>query len=286
MENREKIIQAALALLREKDERAEEITVREICTRAGVGLGLINYYFTSKDRLIEICIERIVNGIVENFRNIVKKTNSLSPNEKLKFLGEMTLTFLFDHAAVSKISILTDMKFPQSRRQYPTHLSSLSAPRCRLPSRPGRKRIAAKNFLPDCKHAKRFFTERRHFSNDGRQFERPAREEKISRANAVGNPRNRRRQMKIAVINGTEKRGVTFRLKELFLTPFRANSEITEFYLPKDCPAFCTGCTMCISSDEHMCKDEIFLAPIRKALDEADLIVFTSPPTSFTQREA
>lgn len=87
--------------------------------------------------------------------------------------------------------------------------------------------------------------------------------------------------MKITVINGTEKHGVTFRLKELFLAPFRATSEITEFYLPKNCPSFCCGCTVCILTDEHMCKDSVYLLPIRKALEEADLIVLTSPAYVF-----
>ena len=45
--------------------------------------------------------------------------------------------------------------------------------------------------------------------------------------------------MKITVINGTEKKGVTHRLKEIFLEPFRGDAEITEFYLPKDGPGFC-----------------------------------------------
>ena len=39
-------------------------------------------------------------------------------------------------------------------------------------------------------------------------------------------------QMRITVINGTEKHGVTYRLKEIFLAPFREKAEITEFYLP------------------------------------------------------
>lgn len=40
--------------------------------------------------------------------------------------------------------------------------------------------------------------------------------------------------MKITVLNGTEKHGVTYKLKEIFLEKFKQNSEITEFYLPKD----------------------------------------------------
>ena len=45
--------------------------------------------------------------------------------------------------------------------------------------------------------------------------------------------------MKITVINGTEKHGVTYRMKEIFLEEFRKDAQITEYYLPKDCPGFC-----------------------------------------------
>lgn len=51
--------------------------------------------------------------------------------------------------------------------------------------------------------------------------------------------------MNITVINGTEKHGVTYRLKEMFLTEFRDEADITEYYLPKDCPNFCVGCLNC-----------------------------------------
>ena len=40
--------------------------------------------------------------------------------------------------------------------------------------------------------------------------------------------------MKITVINGTEKHGVTYRLKEIFLSEFKEKADITEYYLPKD----------------------------------------------------
>lgn len=83
--------------------------------------------------------------------------------------------------------------------------------------------------------------------------------------------------MKITVINGTEKHGVTYRLKEIFLEPFRGKAEITEFYLPEDCPAFCTGCVSCILKGSHACKDAAYTKKIAAALLEADLIVMTSP---------
>ena len=83
--------------------------------------------------------------------------------------------------------------------------------------------------------------------------------------------------MKITVINGTEKHGVTYKLKEIFLETFKGSAEITEFYLPGDCPSFCAGCTVCFLTDEHKCKDAEYVQKIQKALLEADLLVFTSP---------
>ena len=83
--------------------------------------------------------------------------------------------------------------------------------------------------------------------------------------------------MKITVINGTEKKGITYRLKEMFLEPFKGKAEITEFYLPKDGPGFCAGCTACFMNNPNLCKDAECVQKIEKALLEADLLVFTSP---------
>lgn len=131
MDNKERIIQATIDLITEKGEQMNDITVREICRKANVGLGLVNYHFGNKDRLIELCVERIVNGIVDNFRSIREKTENLSAFEKLEYLGNMTFTFLFEHYAVSKISILSDMRMPKeddnTHRTYLAYLPLVSA---------------------------------------------------------------------------------------------------------------------------------------------------------------
>ena len=87
--------------------------------------------------------------------------------------------------------------------------------------------------------------------------------------------------MKITVINGTEKHGVTYRMKEIFLDEFRDNAEITEYYLPKDGPGFCMGCTACFLKDQNLCKDAQVVQKIEKSMLEADLLVFTSPAYVF-----
>lgn len=131
MDNKEAIMQTTIELIEEKGEHLEEITVREICKRADVGLGLVNYHFGNKDKLIELCVERMINTIVDNFQHIREKTEDLPPFEKLEYLGNMTLDFLFEHYAVSKISVLTDMLTPKdhdnTNRTYTAYLPLVAA---------------------------------------------------------------------------------------------------------------------------------------------------------------
>lgn len=87
--------------------------------------------------------------------------------------------------------------------------------------------------------------------------------------------------MNITVINGTEKHGMTYRLKEMFLAEFRDRAIITEYYLPKDCPSFCKGCVSCTLKGEGTCKDAQYIEKIDRSILEADLIVMTSPAYVF-----
>ena len=82
--------------------------------------------------------------------------------------------------------------------------------------------------------------------------------------------------MKIVVINGTEVKGCTYRMKELFLENLRNDSDIIEFYLPKDMPKFCCGCT-CFLKSELLCPHSEYTMPIWNAILDADLLVFAYP---------
>lgn len=129
--HKEAILQATMALIEEKGEHVQEITIREICKKAGVGLGLVHYYFENKDALIEQCIARMISGMVERFQNIREKAEGLTPFEKLEYLGNMTLDFLFEHHTISKISILSDMQAPKEMdntdRTYAAYLPLMAA---------------------------------------------------------------------------------------------------------------------------------------------------------------
>ena len=57
---KEKIIDATVSLIESSDGLIENITMRAIAQKADVAVGLINYHFTSKKNLIEICVQRII----------------------------------------------------------------------------------------------------------------------------------------------------------------------------------------------------------------------------------
>ena len=78
--------------------------------------------------------------------------------------------------------------------------------------------------------------------------------------------------MKCVVINGTEIRGCTYHLKELFLDELKPEA-LTEFYLPKDAPGYCIGCKRCFLESEAFCPHFEKVDPIWRAMKEADLLV-------------
>lgn len=82
--------------------------------------------------------------------------------------------------------------------------------------------------------------------------------------------------MKIAVINGTSIKGVTYTMKEEFLNSLREGNDITEFY-PEEFPDFCTGCKSCFLLGEEKCSHFLKKAPIWNALLNADILVFAYP---------
>lgn len=103
---KDKIIEVTIGLIREVNGDIDKITIREIAKRAGIGVGLINYHFQSKKNLVDICVQRIVSGVIAQSKPDMAQ---LTPIEKLKCSVKIPVDFLMDNREISKISILGDL---------------------------------------------------------------------------------------------------------------------------------------------------------------------------------
>ncbi len=103
---KEKIIQATINLMKED---SEDITVRNIAARAGVTQGLINYHYQTKDHLIDISAQRVIDETVSKVPMAWMQMEG-TPEEKLRVMMKRTLSYLFEYPHVSRISIMRDMQ--------------------------------------------------------------------------------------------------------------------------------------------------------------------------------
>ena len=81
--------------------------------------------------------------------------------------------------------------------------------------------------------------------------------------------------MKIAVINGQNHKGSTYHIGKQVAD--KLGGEVTEFFLPRDFGDFCVGCTQCFLKSETLCPHYERLKKITEAMDEADVLIFTTP---------
>lgn len=112
MDAKEEILGAALALTAENGGDLSRVTLRAVSERANTSLGLISYHFGSKSSLMAACAERIINGVIDQFCEMRDSMQNVPPHEKLRRLGELTFSYLFQQEAVSRMSILQDIQRP------------------------------------------------------------------------------------------------------------------------------------------------------------------------------
>lgn len=79
--------------------------------------------------------------------------------------------------------------------------------------------------------------------------------------------------MKTVVIYGSERHGSTYHLTKKFVSEL--SGEVTEFYLPKALNHHCTSCHSCMEREDK-CPFYSEKQPIIAAMDEADILVFSS----------
>ena len=81
--------------------------------------------------------------------------------------------------------------------------------------------------------------------------------------------------LKVVLIHGQNHTGSTCHIARELAD--KLGGETTEFFLPRDFGAFCVGCCRCLSESENACPHAAKLAPIVKAIDEADVLILASP---------
>ena len=81
--------------------------------------------------------------------------------------------------------------------------------------------------------------------------------------------------MKIVLIHGQNHKGSSYNIGKMLSDKF-SNSEIKEYFLPKDLEHFCVGCYKCIH-DEQKCPFYTEKNKIMSEVEKADLLIFTTP---------
>jgi len=105
------IIGAATALILQSNGDIKKITSRAIAEKANVALGLINYHFESKEKLIALCVQRIINQVLMNFspdKKDYSEDDGLTDKQRLSAWAQQTFDFLFGNYSIARISILSD----------------------------------------------------------------------------------------------------------------------------------------------------------------------------------
>lgn len=131
-ETRARILDCTIELIKERDGDISNVTIRMIADRAGVGVGLTNHYFKSKDTLIAECVESVFRDIFLAFEYsgsepdpIFGKVND-NPTETAKRAARNIMSFLLENAAIARVAVQTDFFCP-SGEDYFTRLTNALA---------------------------------------------------------------------------------------------------------------------------------------------------------------
>ena len=83
--------------------------------------------------------------------------------------------------------------------------------------------------------------------------------------------------MKVLLINGQNHKGSTYHIGRILAEKLTLPAEIDEIFLPRDMPHFCCGCSRCFMEGESLCPHYETTKPLTERMDEADVLIFTSP---------
>lgn len=104
---KEAIVETVISMLKD-GAKAKELTVREIAKKAGVGVGLINYHFQTKENLIDIAVQRHADNIIDMVPELLDKLEGTAKQKLISFT-KLMLNYLANNPSAARITILRDM---------------------------------------------------------------------------------------------------------------------------------------------------------------------------------
>jgi len=103
LDAKNRIIKAAMELLEEEKDTGR-ITVRRIAEKAGVGIGLVNYHFKSKDNLLNESVNITMAEMADKLRE-VRSDEGAAPVERLKSMLKQLSGFAMKYYKLMQISL-------------------------------------------------------------------------------------------------------------------------------------------------------------------------------------
>lgn len=100
---KEQLINATIQLL-SLNRDISSITAREIVTKANVNLAMINYYFKSKEALVNTAIKKILKHHMDEYK-ATHDTKNLVPKQQLREILITFFDFIGAHSQFIKVSV-------------------------------------------------------------------------------------------------------------------------------------------------------------------------------------
>ena len=83
---------------------------------------------------------------------------------------------------------------------------------------------------------------------------------------------------KITVIHGQLHKGSTYNItKQVIDKLSNVDTQVDEYFMPRDTPNYCIGCYKCFNESENACPQSDKVQRIVKSMESSDLIIINSP---------
>ena len=88
----------------------ERVTVRDIASAAGVGVGLVNYHFGSKEELLHCCARQVVQRQNETLGQLTREAPGGTAWDRLEQLVRRYCDLLTERPGLVRMSLLDDLR--------------------------------------------------------------------------------------------------------------------------------------------------------------------------------